>query len=249
MRIESLSSRPSVDHETLLRAMRELVDRISGALEGEAVLDDCVDVLVELLGADRGLVVITRPDGTTSATHGRRLGSDLAAVEREEISRTLVREALDTGRCVVYRPEPAASTSVTSPGIVAALAVTLHDGPRRVGPDRRRAVLYVDLRDPRKFLHASHIDFFMTSALLVGAVLEEHRKAETKKRLPPAARRVPSSRPPRGIDSRPSARGSTDRRRTSSAMFSREMAPSSLTPRASSASRARRSRAASTRSG
>jgi transcriptional regulator with GAF, ATPase, and Fis domain len=177
--IESLASRPSIDHETLWHAMRELVDRIFGALESETVLDDCLDVLVDLLGADRGLVVVAFADGTTKAIHARRHGNDLAPVEREEISRTIVRQALDTGECVVYQPGGHIIKSVTTLGIIAALAVTLHDGPRAGGGDGRRAVLYVDVRDPKKFLHPSHVEFFMTSALLVGAVLEQHRKGET----------------------------------------------------------------------
>jgi len=159
--------------------MRELVDRVFGALEGERVLDDCLDVLVDLLGADRGLVVITFADGTTKAVNARRNGTDLAPVDREEISRTIVRQALDTGECVVYQPTAHTTKSITMFGIVSALAVTLHDGPRGGGGDGRRAVLYVDVRDQRKFLHPQHIEFFMTSALLLGAVLEQHRKGET----------------------------------------------------------------------
>jgi len=34
-------------------------------------------------------------------------------------------------------------------------------GPRGGGGDGRRAVLYVDVRDQRKFLHQEHIEFFM----------------------------------------------------------------------------------------
>jgi transcriptional regulator with GAF, ATPase, and Fis domain len=175
--IDSLSSRPSIDHETLWRAMRELVDRVFGALEGETVLDDCLDVLVELLGADRGLVLLTFADGTTKAIHARRNGTDLAPLERQEISQTIVRQALETGQCIVYQPEVHTIKSVTTLGIIAALAVALHGGPG--SGDGRRAVLYLDFRDQRKFLHPSHVEFFMSSALVLGAVLEQHRKGET----------------------------------------------------------------------
>src|ERR1700682_1031248 len=142
--------------------MRELVDRVFGALEGETALDDCLDVLVELLGADRGLVVVTFADGSTKAIHARRSGTDLPPVERESISQTIVRQALETGECVVYQPEVHTIKSVTTLGITAALAVALHAGPAGGGGEGRRAVLYVDVRDQRKFLHPSHIEFFMT---------------------------------------------------------------------------------------
>ena len=110
--IKSLSSRPSIRSRDAPARDAELVDRISVALEGESVLDDCLDVLVDFLGANRGLVVVTLPDGTTTATYGR----DLAPAEREEIRWTIVRHALETGECVVYRPEHAASRSVAVAG-------------------------------------------------------------------------------------------------------------------------------------
>jgi transcriptional regulator with GAF, ATPase, and Fis domain len=174
--VDNLSSRPSLDHETLWRAMRELVDRVFGALEGEMVLDDCLDILVELLGADRGLVVVVSPDGSKRAIHARRNGTDIAQIERDEISQTIVSQALQTGECVVYQPLVHTIRSVNTLGIIAALAVTLHGGP--ADADGRKAVLYVDVRDQRKSLRPPHIEFFMTAALLVGAVLEQHRKGE-----------------------------------------------------------------------
>lgn len=172
----SLSSRPSLDHETLWRAMRELVDRVFGALERDNVLDECLDVLVELLGADRGLVVVVAADGTRRAIHARRNGSDLPSIERDEISRTIVDQALQSGECVVYQPNVHTIKSVTTLGIVAALAVALH---RNAGEDDgRRAVLYVDVRDQKKFISQPHVEFFMSAALLFGAVLEQHKRAE-----------------------------------------------------------------------
>lgn len=99
--IEPPSSHPSIDHETRAQAMRELIDRIFRALDGATARDDCLVVLVDLLGAGGSQVVIALPDGTT----------DLAPAERDEICRTIVRQALETGRCVVYRPEQAAPGS------------------------------------------------------------------------------------------------------------------------------------------
>lgn len=171
-----LSSHPSLDYETVWRAMRQLVDRVFGALERDDVLDECLDVVVELLGADRGLVVVVAPDGSRKAIHGRRNRTDLAPVERDDISRTIVDKALASGECVVYQPDVHTIKSVTTLGIVAALAIALHG--QAGADDGRRAILYVDVRNQRKFLHPSHVEFFMSAALLLGAVLEQHRKGE-----------------------------------------------------------------------
>jgi transcriptional regulator with GAF, ATPase, and Fis domain len=165
----------AIGHEHLWRALGQLVDRVFGALGGDAALDDCLDIVVELLGADRGLVLLTMEDGTTQAINARRKGASLTAFEREEISKTIVREALDTGRCVVFQPNIQTIKSVTALGIVGALAIGLRAG----AADGRRAVLYVDFRDIKKSIGQHHVDFFSSAAHLIGAVLEEHARGET----------------------------------------------------------------------
>src|SRR6266436_2223414 len=101
----SLSTNPNVDHETLWRALGQLVDRVFSTLGSDTSLDDCLDIVVDLLGADRGLVLVTMSDGTTATPiNARRNGASLTSQEREEISKTIVREALDTGLCVIFQP-------------------------------------------------------------------------------------------------------------------------------------------------
>jgi transcriptional regulator with GAF, ATPase, and Fis domain len=175
---------PPIGHEHLWRALGQLVDRVFGVLDGrmrggtapdsETALDDCLDIVVDLLGADRGLVLLTMGDGSTQAINARRKGASLTPSEREEISKTIVREALETGNCVIFQPDMTSIKSVTSLGIIGALAITL-----RGGASGGRAVLYVDFRDVRKFIQQHHIDFFLSAALLIGALLEQHARSET----------------------------------------------------------------------
>src|ERR1051325_4998480 len=96
--IESLASRRTIDHETLFVALRQLVERVSRALDGESVLDDCLDIVVELLGADRGLILVAFPNGATMPVNARRKGASLTPSEREEISKTMVRDVLESGK-------------------------------------------------------------------------------------------------------------------------------------------------------
>jgi transcriptional regulator with GAF, ATPase, and Fis domain len=175
---DALSTRASPDPETMWRTMRSLLDRVFGVLERDTVLDDCLDILVDVLGADRGLVLAIDEAGTPRTIHGRGKRKNLDALEREEISKTMIHRALDTGECVTWDVNSTSpSSSVGNLGILAALAAPLH---RPGGHDRApRAVLYVDIRDPRKHVEKSHVDFFMSAALLVGALLDQRARGES----------------------------------------------------------------------
>ena len=156
---EALSTKPTLDHEMMWRYMRQLVDRLFGALESDQVLDDSLDILVDVLGADRGLVLVTRSDGSTLVVNARGHGKALVPAEREEMSRTVIREAVEAGRGVVWDPlmSVKASESVTIFGILSAMAVPLYAAASR--HDQPRGVLYVDFRDRRKFVSDRHVEF------------------------------------------------------------------------------------------
>jgi DNA-binding NtrC family response regulator len=173
-----LSSRSVLDHETMWRSMRGLLDRVHGVLDRESIWDDCLDILVDLLGADRGLVFQTRSDGTTSVLSGRGQRKPLDGYEREEISKTVVRRALESGKCIAWDPlgEVRASSSMASLGIIAALAAPLYLGPVRDVP---RGVVYVDIRKRSKFLSDGHVEFFMMASTVLGAVLEQQERGLT----------------------------------------------------------------------
>ncbi len=166
-----------IDHATMWRYMRRLLDRIFGALESEKVLDDCLDAILELLGADRGFLLFAYSDGTFQAVHGRSGRGSVPTISREEIARTLVHDALETGQCVVFdaAAEMSPSASAVSLGLTAALAAPVHT---HAGTKERRGALYVDFLQRRRPLDEMHIEFFMAAALLLGAVLEQNRRSE-----------------------------------------------------------------------
>ncbi len=168
--------RDPLTHETLWRHMRLLVDRALQALEGDAVVDGCLDIVVDLLGADRGMVLLRRPDGAMRVVNARGHKRALAAEEREEMSRTIVRRALERDECVVWAPgaAPATSASFALLRIVAALAAPLRGNEREP-----LGVLYVDFRDPHMQIDERRIEFFMTASTLFGALLDQHERATT----------------------------------------------------------------------
>lgn len=178
MTFESLATRLTISHEDMWRSMRLLQDRVYGAVESDSLADDCLDILVELLGADRGLILRKRLDGTSQVINARGQQKALSAGEREELSRTIVAQCLASRDCVVWDPLSAANASASAAhlGIVAALAAPLFAPRSRSSP---RGVLYVDFRDPRKFVEGHHVEFFAAAATLFGAVFDEDERRQT----------------------------------------------------------------------
>lgn len=175
---EALSTRATLDAVTMWSTMRALLERVFGVLERDTVLDDCLDILVDIIGADRGLVLVVDESGTPRTINARAKGKTLGPLDREEISKTVIRRALDTGECATWDVSSlSASSSINALGILAAFAAPLHrPGVPATGA---RAVLYVDVRDPRKHVERSHLEFFMSAALLIGALIDQRARGES----------------------------------------------------------------------
>src|SRR5262245_44095220 len=102
--MQALSSQEDLDHGTMWQAMRLLLERLTSTLDSATATDDCLDIVVELMGADRGLIVLSFDGGGELTVNARASRKPLTAVEREEISRTLIREARETGEFVLRTP-------------------------------------------------------------------------------------------------------------------------------------------------
>ena len=158
--------------------MRLLLERLNGTLDSATAMDDCLDIVVELLGADRGLIALTFENGGSHTITARRACKPLSPEEREEISRTIMREALDSTSFIQCLPlqtrEPPESMSAF--GITAALAAPL---PGRTPGNGARGVLYVDFRNPLNHIGDRHVEFFLAATTLVGATLDQLSRSET----------------------------------------------------------------------
>ena len=156
--------------------MRQLLSRSFGVIDKEALLDECLDIIVDVLAADRGLILLTFSDGSAQAINARGHKKTLDAFEREAISRTIVAQALKSERCVTYSrfDDMDASSSISALGITTALAapVPLPDQGRG-----QRAVLYLDFRQYKKRIEAAHVEFFVTAALLLGKIFEQSERS------------------------------------------------------------------------
>jgi transcriptional regulator with GAF, ATPase, and Fis domain len=158
-----------LDTATLWRHLQRLVERVTAALDGETVVDDCLDIVVELLGADRGFVTLEQEDGTTRVVNARGPHRPLSPPEREEISRTIVRRAIDTDTIVVWNAadQPLESSSARSLGIAAAMVAPLR------ARGMQRGTLYVDFRTESPTIGTARREFFMAAVAIIGGMIDQ----------------------------------------------------------------------------
>ena len=164
----------------LWRHAQALVDRCGSAASRDEFLDDTLDHLVEVLGADRGLILLSDEQGVTCAVNARGGGRALAAHEREEISRTLVREVQATGRPLFWEPridpgKHGVPRSVMSLGIMAAMLAPLRPSALDAGKGGEHGVIYVDFREHRTAVSERHLELVCFAARLISIVLERTR--------------------------------------------------------------------------
>ena len=168
---------PAKDESWLVGAVVALLERIARGADRRILVDECVDVVVELLEGDRGMVLVLEADGRPFAVNARGHGRALTAGEREEVSATVVKRALDEGRCVLWHHDGGwASESVTRFGILSALAAPLV--VRRPGAEVASVnigALYVDFRDARRVVGAQEQRLLELAASLVALILEQTR--------------------------------------------------------------------------
>lgn len=170
---------PTLDSRSLWRSLQSLVVRLVGALEQEQFLERCLDAVLEQLGADRALVVSVDSEGVPHPLSARGPEGALSLLEREEISKSVIRDALDQGRTIVWdaMDGAAGSTSFHELRIASALAVPLRtagaDGARTI-----RGVFYIDFRDPTVELDDEHREFFEGVAAIVAAALAQNESLQ-----------------------------------------------------------------------
>lgn len=187
---DALTSRYDIPHSLLWETLEQLLSHLETTLDADEFVDGCLDRIVELLGADRGMVLLTGPGGATSVVNGRAPGRQLTEDERNEVSRTVIRDALTSNELVMcgLGSETNPPQSLAMRGIWASIAVPLHihDGTAPLG------VLYVDIRQQTKFFGPRHREFLRAVAALVSVVFAQNRLLLTTRESLAAARARPA---------------------------------------------------------
>lgn len=146
----------------LFAATRGVLEAARAAPDVDAAIDATLNAIVRELGADRGFLLLHAGGGDT-VVRAHDGGGRLPESEHEELSRTVIRAARESGRLTYWdAADEAAGGSLGELGIVAAIAV-----PLRVH-DAHAGALYVDVRELGKSFGAAHERFVG----LVAAVLE-----------------------------------------------------------------------------
>jgi len=167
-----------------------LLDQVATRSGKGELLDSLLDTLVEHYDAERGLILSS---GRVLAARGPR--RELLPSERDEISRTIIRRAEETGEPQIWDAEQQGSTaSMSVLTITAALVAPL----RAFEGDEVRGILYLDFRDvTRRFDAGDRALFGAAAALAAIALGQTHRlqAAAEDLRVERARRREPGAAP------------------------------------------------------
>ena len=183
--MESPSRSNLLEPSALWQALRSFLGRIRNVADLDTVLVESLDTLIDLLGADRGLLLYRTADGTPYPIHGRRAKARLKPREQAEVSRTTIQRVLDTGELVFVDPATMEATeSIYALGIGGVLA-----GPLRpilwrwaaLAPEDEfapvqdiRGVVYLDFRGARNLIGPAHRELFQAAIELISLVLDHH---------------------------------------------------------------------------
>ena len=174
-----LAELAQLNRAEMWKAFRAFLDRVLGVQNLDTVLEECLDALIDIFGADRGVILRLAGDGTPYPIHGRKRGRRLDPEELQQVSQTTIRRVLEAGHFVFVEPEGEESESMQSFGICGALAGPLkrirwrrtHEGEPE---DAIRGVVYLDIRAPHKSLDGAHLEFFKTVVDELSVLLDHH---------------------------------------------------------------------------
>ena len=180
----------------LLADLQRVIGGLVATADHDGFLEECLSIVVDVLGAERGLILLTDAVGAAITVHARGRGGRLSPREQTEVSRTIVHEVWARGAAAVYEPDVGpGSASVRALGIACALAAPL----RALGGAGVRGVVYVDYRDPRAQVGAEERDVLALAADLIAVVLaQRERLAQVGEDL--RAIRVRGAAPPPSLD-------------------------------------------------
>ena len=169
-----------LDHEGLWRGTRALLAQLSAAIDRDAVLDECLDVVVELLNADRGMILLGGPGESAVVVNARKQRRPLTDFERQEVSRSLVQTAVETQECVLWSRFDADSArmSLHEMGVFYALAAPLRLDALAGGMADPMGAVYVDFRGFEKQVGELHRQFLDAAAMLLAGVVLQQRRVD-----------------------------------------------------------------------
>ncbi len=190
-RVTELAREAHLDDGSLFRATAEMLAKLGGAASSEMAIEDALEAVVDVLGADRG-ALLHSGDVNDVVAHARGPAGVLPQAEWSEISLSLVERARRDGPQLWDAFDDGGPASVMDLGIIAAAAV-----PVQFVSGDAVGVLYVDVREPGKCLAEDHLRFLtVISALLAPFVQSDLARDQAERRAACAEARAEAANAP-----------------------------------------------------
>ncbi len=165
--------RATAEGEKRLQALFEIGTLVDEAKDFNAVLVQIMDVAVSVMGAERGFLMLADQDESELRVHvARDQGGDITGLERESISRGLMRRVTQSRKPVLVHDAMSdawATASVMAHSIHSAISAPLLSRDSVVG------VIYVDHRHRRNVFTTLDLAFFAMFARQAKAVIDGSR--------------------------------------------------------------------------
>jgi sigma-54 specific flagellar transcriptional regulator A len=156
--------------------MRFLLENLSTNLDSDTFVDESLDLLIEMLGARRGVICVRRVDGEWSAVAARKLRRTIAVGKVDAFRSSLYDEALRRKRCVVRdghrEGDPSSPRTVVA---VPLLRGAWHGGARF---PRTMGALSFEIASDEATLHPLHVEFLEAAAVLLAVTLDQRARVE-----------------------------------------------------------------------
>jgi DNA-binding NtrC family response regulator len=157
--------------------MRFLLESLGSRLEGERFVQECLDLLLDLVGAELGIVCVRLAEGQWSSIVARQRGCDVEPGKIGERRASLLDLAMQTGRCVV-RPDDVPTPRGREPGSV--IAVPLRRGMWRGAGNGAVTIggVVLEIRGPVTAIDPLHVEFLDSAAVLLSVILDQRARLE-----------------------------------------------------------------------
>src|SRR5690606_24785278 len=181
-KLTDLLDRLELEHRQLkkqgrLEALYNVSRLLGASLDLQVVLDQVMDAIIQLTGADRGYLVLRDDDGQVEVKAARNLDQQTMSSDRFKYSRTIVYRVLDTGESLLTTnaatdPQFAGNASIVGQGLRSIMAAPLRVRGRVIG------VVYVDSRVVSSLFEADDLVALEALAGQAGVALENARLFE-----------------------------------------------------------------------
>jgi signal transduction histidine kinase len=161
-------------HQWRFEALYNVSRLLGASLDLQEVLDQVMDAIIQLTGADRGYLVLRDDDGQVDVKAARNLDQQTMSSDRFKYSRTIVYRVLDTGESLLTTnaatdPQFAGNASIIGQGLRSIMAAPLRVRGRVIG------VVYVDSRVVSSLFEADDLVALEALAGQAGVALENAR--------------------------------------------------------------------------